>query len=168
MVVEVAGPQRHHQVPQTNQRWRHVPEYTDNNMAAEHRHGGFTSCLWKKHIRGKRWRWRAAINDNNIFKLVFCSLLFHSPGWPSRCPWTDTSGTSRWNRTSSRSCPCSQSAHYQESAEGRVDWGRHKQTTAKMNLFGSEPLRVRGDRRSEVTGGAGETITPQRITWPTV
>ena len=45
MIMEVGGSERHHQVPQTNQRGVRVSKQTDNNMAIEDSHGGLVTVL---------------------------------------------------------------------------------------------------------------------------
>ena len=48
MIMEVGGSERHHQVPQTNQRGVRVSKEADNNMTIEDSHGGLVTVLRSK------------------------------------------------------------------------------------------------------------------------
>lgn len=79
------------------------------------------------NIEGKLWPLTILTLTFLFYILIYVrgfagALLFHSPGWLSRCPLMGTSETSLSSHTSSRSCPCSRFVHFQELEGGRVDW----------------------------------------------
>lgn len=97
---------------------------------------------------------------HNLLDFVCHSSLPHSPGWLSRCPLTGTSETSLSSHTSSRSCPCSRFAHYQESEGGRVDW-----ENTRINLLLESFQSIVGEwvtrKRAKPTWGSWDLLSSQ-------
>ena len=46
VVVEVGGSERHHEVPEADERTVGVSEETDNNVTVEYSHGGLVTVLY--------------------------------------------------------------------------------------------------------------------------
>ena len=46
VIVEVGGSERHHEVPEADERTVGVSEETDNNVTVEYSHGGLVTVLY--------------------------------------------------------------------------------------------------------------------------